>query len=600
MKTKYNLNDKEIQEEKQEKYEAIGEASGDLTIKSERIDDHVLLLNIMMNIRLPEIIDRHIKRHGLQEGLSWGRPAMIWLTHIMSHGDHRKVTVREWIRQNQEMLEKVTGKEIRDTDFTDDRLTLLSEKLSDEKIWHAIEKDLDENMIRVYDLETKCVRIDTATVSGYHEGSGEGLMQYGNSKDDPGLRQIKVLAGALDPLGLPLITEVLSGERADDKLYVPAADRIVKIIKKPGLLFVGDCKMSAAETRRHIHDLGHHYLTPLSMVGNNRENAEEWIQTALNSPEKLTAVYIKDQKGKDVLPAKGYETKRVCLIEKEGKSSEWEERAMIVHSESYAGTLGNGLDERLKNAGKKLTNLTPARGKGKRQITEETELRKSADAILKSHRVEGFMDYQFERQEEKESRYIGRGRGKEGRPKQETVKVRCQITNIMRNEEAIESVKKTMGRRIYVTDTESDKLSLEQAVLTYRNEWLIERGFHRLKGAPLSLDPMFVKRDDQIAGLTHLLSIAVRFLTLIEFAVRRALKKNHEKLVGLHPENPKKGTDSPTTERLLNAFKGITLTIIRLPDKTIRHVTPLTSLQTRIPELIGLSPDIYRFLENNS
>lgn len=600
MKTQYNMNDKKNKEEKQGKYEATWDFSGDLSIRSERIDDHVLLLHIMMKMGLPEIMDRHLKRHGLQEGLSWGWLAAIWLAHIMSHGDHRKVRVREWIRQDHEMLEKVTGKQIRDTDFTDDRLTLLLEKMSEEKIWHAIEKDLDESMIRVYDLETKCVRIDTTTVSGYHEGSEDGLLQYGNSKDDPGLRQIKVLAAALDPLGLPLITEVVSGERADDKLYVPAVDRIIKIAEKAGLLFVGDCKMSAVGTRCHIHQLGHHYLTPLSMVGNNKENAEKWIRTAVNNPEKLRPVFVKDQKGQDIVLAKGYETQRICCLEKEGKRCGWEERVIAVHSESYAKTLRNGLDERLKNAGGKLINLTPARGKGKRQITEESELRKSADAILKSHKVEGLMDYQFERQEEKESRYIGRGRGKEGRPKQEIIKVRCQITNIIRNEEAIESVKKTMGWRIYVTDTEPDRLSLEQAVLTYRNEWLIERGFHRLKGAPLSLDPMFVKRDDQIAGLTYLLSIAVRFLTLIEFAVRRALKKNNEKLVGLHPENPKKGTDSPATERILNAFKGITLTIIELPHKTIRHVTPLTYLQTRILELMGLSPGIYSFLEINS
>jgi hypothetical protein len=53
---------------------------------------------------------------------------------------------------------------------------------------------------------------------------------------------------------------------------------------------------------------------------------------------------------------------------------------------------------------------------------------------------------------------------------------------------------------------------LEQAVLTYRQEWLLERGFHRLKGVPLSLSLLFVKRDDQVVGLTNLLSLAVRFL----------------------------------------------------------------------------------------
>jgi transposase len=88
-------------------------------------------------------------------------------------------------------------------------------------------------------------------------------------------------------------------------------------------------------------------------------------------------------------------------------------------------------------------------------------------------------------------------------------------------------------------------LSLEEAVHAYRNEWLVERGFHRLKGAPLSLDPVFVKRDDQIAGLINLLGIALRLLTLIEFKVRRCLQDAGAEFVGLHPENPKKARPTP-------------------------------------------------------
>ena len=115
---------------------------------------------------------------------------------------------------------------------------------------------------------------------------------------------------------------------------------------------------------------------------------------------------------------------------------------------------------------------------------------------------------------------------------------------------------------------------------------MIERGFHRLKGAPLALDPLFVKRDDQVVGLTNLLGLAVRLLTLVEFVVRRNLKQNQELLVGLLPQNPKKGIDNPTTERLLQVFRTVTLTIVHLPGQRIRHITPLTPLQIRILELL--------------
>lgn len=170
--------------------------------------------------------------------------------------------------------------------------------------------------------------------------------------------------------------------------------------------------------------------------------------------------------------------------------------------------------------------------------------------------------------------------------------MRYQMTGVKRQTETITALQKNMGWRVYVTNAPVEKLTMQAAVLSYRGEWLIERGFHRLKDTPLSIAPIFVKRDDQIQGLTHLLSIAVRLLILIEFVVRRELKRNGEKLVGLHQENPKKETDNPTAERLLKVFDHIDLAIIRLPDQVTRHVTQLKPLQVRILELLGLSPDI--------
>lgn len=123
--------------------------------------------------------------------------------------------------------------------------------------------------------------------------------------------------------------------------------------------------------------------------------------------------------------------------------------------------------------------------------------------------------------------------------------------------------------------------------------------FSSFEGCTLIADPLFVKRDDQVLGLTNLLSIAVRILTLIEFVVRRKLKQNQEKLAGLIENNPQKGIDNSTTERLLKTFDNITLTIVHLPEQTLRHITPLTTLQTRILELLGLSAAVYTRLAEN-
>jgi transposase len=572
----------------------------ELTLTTERIDDFVLLIHVMLGLNLPAILDRHIPRHWFQEGLSWGWVATIWLAHIISQGDHRKLSVRDWVRQARDTLERTTGQTMRDTDFTDDRLTIVLRELSKPAYWHAIERDLGHNLIRVYDLEQKRARVDGTTVSGYHTGGEDSLFQFGKSKDDPGLLQVKVMQGTLDPLGLPLATDVVSGEQADDGLYIPIIERMLTILDRAGLLFVGDCKLSALATRAYVRQRGHHYLAPLALTGNTAAEMRAWVQAALNGQQALTPVPLSDDPGPASPKVAGYETSRQCIAQVDGQTLEWTERVFVVYSESYAQAQARGLEHRLATATAKLNALTPPRGRGKRQIKDEAQLRQTAQAVLQAQRVEGLLSYTFERQEEHQVRFVGRGRGAADRPQRIVKQVRYQITSVVRHEADITAQKDTFGWRAYATDTPAEQLTLEEAVLTYREEWLIERGFHRLKGAPLSLTPLFVKRDDQVVGLIHLLTIAIRLLTLMEFVVRRALKREQASLVGLHKENPKKATATPTTERLLQAFSNITLTIIQLPDRVMRYVTPLTPLQVRILELLSLSPDIYRSLAENS
>lgn len=155
---------------KEEFSSILGSMKEELSITTERIDDFVVLLALMQQMDLPGIPDRHIARHWCQQGLSWGWTASIWLAHNVSQGDHRKLTVRDWVRQAHSTLEQVTGLDIRETDFTTDRLAIVLRHLSHEARWHAIEQELGQHLIRVYDLEEKPIRVDATTVSGYREG----------------------------------------------------------------------------------------------------------------------------------------------------------------------------------------------------------------------------------------------------------------------------------------------------------------------------------------------------------------------------------------------------------------------------------------------
>ncbi len=553
---------------------------------SERIDDVVLLLNVMMQIGLPELLNRYLPRHWHQKGLDWGWVAAIWLSYILSSGDHRKVMVREWVNQRRNMLEKVCGIEIRDTDFTDDRLAIVLKRLSDDETWCEIETELTRNTIRIYHLPSSPIRMDATTMSGYHLVSEEGLFQWGHSKDDPTLPQIKMMMASLDPLGMPAATHVVSGERADDGLYIPIFDQVRETLGTSGLLWVGDCKMSALATRCHIHFQGHYYLTPLARVGKVPQQLREWLE--LSQKEDWSPLKVKqtDAKGQTQVIATGYELERSIsslpdnLEQSDNSETKWTERVLLLHSTAYEQQQRRGLEQRLQRATEKLMTLTPPVGRGKRQIREESLLHQKAQSILKQHRLEGLLSYCYQ--------YYP--------PSQKRQKGRYQITDVERNSSEIESASQTFGWRVYVTNAPTSGLSFEDAVLTYRDEWIAERGFHRFKGKPLSITPFFVQRDDQVKGLVHLLSLGLRLLTLIEFVVRRQLEQSGESLLGLHPENPKKASQRPTTERLLKAFDNITLTLVVIRGKQYRAVTPLNPLQKKILQLLGLDQKIYEGL----
>ena len=421
---------------------------------------------------------------------------MIWLSYILSEGDHRKSSVEQYISRMQDTLENLTGQKICEADFATHRLAVLLKYLSKEPYWPEIEKDLSKRSIEVHELPTKVVRCDATTVSGYHEGSETGLLQFGHSKDDASLRQIKVMTGALDPPGLPLATDVVSGEKADDPLYIPVIERVHNALQKTGVLYCGDCKMSALETRTYVRSLDNHYLSPLPLTGKTARQLEAWIANGLarKTDGELEQVFRKNDKGEEVLIAEGYELDRNQSGVYEGEEFQWNERILILHSPAHAAKQERGLEQRLEKAELKLNALTPPRGRGKRQITDESVLLEKIEKILKAHRVEGLLTVEYEKQIEEHTEYVGRGRGSKKRPQQVIRKIRYQIKEISRKKEQVTAKKDTFGWKAFVTDVDQQDLSLQDAVLCYRKEYRVERIFERLKSR-LNIAPLFVQRE---------------------------------------------------------------------------------------------------------
>jgi transposase len=564
--------------------------SNDLQITTERVDDIPLLMGQLSHMGVAPILDEFFPTHGHWGGLSLGETTQVWLSHILSQADHRLNVVQEWAATRLTTLSRLLDKPMRALDVSDDRLAAILHALSDDTRWAACESRLNARLVRVYALRPQRVFVDSTTSSGYWHVSEAGLFQFGHSKDHrPDLPQVKVMLGVLDPLGLPVATHVVSGEQADDRLYLPVIERIRTSLDQPGLLYVGDCKMSALATRARLAQTGDYYLCPWANAALRAADLTEYVAwaTAHDSPPQPIDRVAAD--GSRTRIAEGYEWHETLTTTLDEQPVEWTERRLLVRSLAAAASATAALQRRLAEAQTAIADLT-RRGHGRRRLRDVTSAQAAVAAIERRLDVVGLLAVTISLSQTPipKRRY---------RAQAARVEYAAQVTIQTRlDETAVAAAEASLGWRLYVTNHTAEDLPLATAVLAYREAYQVEHGLGRLKGQPLSLRPMYLARDDHATGLIRLLSLALRVLTLLEFVVRRRLAQSQASLSGLYAGQPTRATARPTAEQLLRAFGDLTLTLIQTPTATLRHMPPLSALQQQILTLLDLPADLYACL----
>lgn len=558
-----------------------------LNVTTERVDDIPVLLAQGKKIQVPELLDQHFVLHGNWQGPSFGWTTMIWLAHILSEGDHRLNQVAQWAGTRLHTLEISSGQAVRAQEWSDDRLGIVLDTLADTEKWQAFESSLNRHTFRVYNLQPQRVRVDSTTASGYWTVTPDGLFQYGHSKDHrPDLPQLKVMVSALDPMGLPAATQVVAGASADDPLYIPAIQQVRQSLDEHGLLYVGDCKMGALATRAFIVANQDTYLCPLAEKQMPQETLEAYLQTIWGGEQALTPIYRENLAGEVEHIAEGYEQSVELSAEMNGKTVTWTERHLIVRSFQQTRQAEDGLRVRLAKARAELLQLNE-RKQGKKRIKDSVAMRVAADQVLAKYRVTSLFQVQIREQNEEHT--IRPYKERAGRTEiKRTMSLHLEV-----DQQAVQQAVARLGWRVYATNELTGRLPMEQAVLAYREEYVIERGFGRLKGKPLSLTPMYLQSEARATGLIRLLSIGLRMLTLIEHRVRQRLAETKDTLAGLFAGNPKRATERPTTEAMLQVFKGIHLSVVSIGEHVLFHVTPLSEVQQKILSLLDFSSDIF-------
>ena len=191
------------------------EVVGDpISIHNERVDDIPLLLSVQKNMGIQEVIDDILMPHGNRCGLSFGWLTSVWLSYILSEADHRMCDVESWAREHLVTLQEFLPLSVCQKDFTDDRLADVLKELSDDLAWEQLENALGQRLIRVYNLQSDAVRLDSTSVSVHHQTDETELFRFGHSKDHrPDLPQFKVMEVKAKP---PLLSHFRSIRASSD------------------------------------------------------------------------------------------------------------------------------------------------------------------------------------------------------------------------------------------------------------------------------------------------------------------------------------------------------------------------------------------------
>jgi transposase len=500
--------------------------------------------------------------------------------------------MESWVCQHKTVLEQATGWQIGEKDATDDRLGRLSEVLGEnDQTSYKFQTRMGQHIISAYRLPTEIARYDTTSFNVQHhpENAKDGILQFGHSKNyRPDLLQFKQGLAVLDPAGVPILSETLAGNRADDPCYLPAWRRMVDTIGNPGFLYIADCKAASHETRAAIdHEKGY-YLFPLPMTGDTPGHVKELVLNPGQAHQDIVLEPKENQDGQARTVGVGFiVNKQMEAYFDNGVAHRWQERWMVTCSHAHAQRQKKSFENRLDKAESKLTKIKPK----KEETVESFRIR--AEKILQAHGVKDYFHLEVKESITTQKKYIGRGRPGPKTPF-EMVGMRSLKLVAHRDEELIDQFRNLAGWRIYVTNVSESRMTLNQSSQYYRDEWLVERGFHRFKKGHIPALPLFLRIPERIKGLMLLLTIALQVLTLMEFVSRKELSKAGEPISGLVPGNPKMKTSRPTAERLLSQFDNLHLFIEEKKNSISGvMVEGLTSLQKKILSILQLPEKIY-------
>jgi len=174
-----------------------------------------------------------------------------------------------------------------------------------------------------------------------------------------------------------------------------------------------------------------------------------------------------------------------------------------------------------------------------------------------------------------------------GRPRKEASPASYQwqiVAKVTVNQPRVDE--ETLRKACFIVGTnelESEALSDQELVTTYKEQGGIERGFRFLKDPLFLASSVFVKKPERIIALSLIMVLCLLVYRLAEYRLRARLATTEQTI----PDQVQKPTARPTMRWVFQCFEGIELLHVQTSTTSLTIVLRLESVHRLILALLG-------------
>jgi transposase len=497
-------------------------------------------------------------------------------------------SVCEWTGQISPELLGLHGDEVRL--LNDDRVGRALDRLFDADR-AALLTELVVGMIRTFRIALEELHNDSTTVTlqgEYAKADGRRVrgkqtlvITFGHNKDHrPDLKQLLWILTVSEDGGVPVHFRVADGNTEDSTSHVETWEALLKLVGKPGFLYVADCKLCTRESMVYLDEHGGRFITVLPRTRAENKQFKGWLQANTPAWEEVVRFEAGSAGGAPDI----FHAVDSPVPDADGFRLIWYHSTQKAHRDAQVR------QETIARAVRKLEELR-ARLEGPRcRFKTRHGVAAVADQILAETGAAEWLRYTIEEKPENKFRQEKRGRPGPKTRWRRNQKPRFQL-KWEQIEEGLARARRTDG--IFPLITNCRKMTHREVLIAYKRKQPFVEKRHDLLKNVLEIPPAFLKNAARLEAFLFLTYIALTVHALIERQLRLGMEQQHTESLPLYPEE--RECVAPTMARLLDVFGDLRRNVVRDAGTVVKVFPPeLREIHTTTLALLGMSPRQYQ------